>query len=233
MFSPPVQMSSRMTSPFGVRASRRTGAPTFHAGVDFQASTGDPVYAVSAGTVRVVRTNDAPRTSPTGGYGNVIGLEHGDGTWSIYAHLSRIMVAEGDMVTVGQQIGAAGSTSNGKFPGMGAHLHFEIRVPSGSGRVFPGAYRRFNVDPEAWLRERGIEINGGIAVSARAGMAGLGAATPAPDPAPHESDVGLPDEPVRDPSTYDPPSAGIVAALAGAGVVAVAGAGFVVWDATR
>lgn len=229
-FAPPVQSSSRMTSPFGVRASRRTGAPTFHAGVDFQASTGDPVYAVAPGTVRVVRTNDEPRTAPTGGYGNVIGIEHGDGTWTVYAHLSRLMVAEGETVTVGQQIAAAGSTSNGKFPGMGAHLHFEVRVPSSSGRVFPGPYRRFNVDPEAWLRERGIEINGGIAVSDRSG---LGAATLAPDPAPHESDVGLPDEPVRDPSTYDPPSAGLVSAIAGAGFLAAAGAGFLLWDATR
>lgn len=214
-----------MTSPFGMRASRRSGRPTFHAGVDFRASTGDPVYAVTDGTVRVVRSDEDRRErAPTNGYGNVIGLEHTDGTWSVYAHLSRVAVTEGQAVRAGEQLGEAGNTSNGKFPGMGTHLHFEIRTPNGGATPFPGPYRRYNVDPQAWLLERGINIDGGIVVdTARAGgMAGLGA-TPAVPAALAEDDNGLPDEPVRSADTFDPPSIPLIVGLAGTGIAVVAG----------
>lgn len=225
-----------MTSPYGVRPSRRTGAPTFHAGVDFQARTGDPVYAVTDGVVRVVRSDEDRRPrAPTSGYGHVIGLEHADGqAWSVYAHLSRVLVTEGETVAAGQLIGEAGSTSNGKFPGMGAHLHFEIRVPDGSRDPFPGPYRRWNTDPQAWLAARGIGIEGGITVDgatpARPASSSSSGGTSTPGigrvvagPGLVEDDVGLPDEPIRDPHTYDPPSPLLVSGLAALGLVSTAG----------
>lgn len=144
---------TRITSGFGVRIGR-TGAPTFHAGLDFYGRTGDPVVAVADGTVVKVATDDA-RSGGTQGYGNVVALDHGDGWWSVYAHLSRIDVGEGEAVTEAQQVGLVGNTSNGKFRGMGAHLHFEIRNAS-AGTPFPGPYRRWNVDPRTWLEERGV-----------------------------------------------------------------------------
>lgn len=229
-YSPPVRPSSRLTSPFGVRASRRTGRPTFHAGIDLLGSTGEPVYAVAPGTVRVVGSDaQRGRGVRTNGYGNVVGLEHAaDGFWSVYAHLSRVVVSEGQRVEAGALVGYVGSTSNGKFPGMGAHLHFEIRRPAGGRTPFPGPYRRFNVDPEAWLRERGIETRDSVQVVDRARaqpLRGLGEAAADPAIAPDELDYeGLPDEPVRDQDTFDPPNALAIVGVATAATLAAGGA---------
>lgn len=228
-YAPPIRSTSRLTSPFGVRASRRTGRPTFHAGIDLLASTGEPVYAVAPGTVRVVGSDaQRGRGVRTNGYGNVVGLEHAaDGFWSVYAHLSRVLVAEGQRVEAGALLGYAGATSNGKFRGMGSHLHFEIRRAAGRS-PFPGPYRRYNVDPEAWLRERGIETRESVRVIDRARaqpLRGLGDIAIDPTVAPDELDYeGLPDEPVRDPDTFDPPDALALVGIATAATLAVGGA---------
>lgn len=207
--------AGRLTSGYGIRPGRRTGAPTFHAGIDLSASEGAPVRAVGAGRVAAIGRDEA-RRSRTDGYGNVIAVDHGDGWWTVYAHLSAIEVALGERVTEGKVLGRAGHTSNGKFRGMGTHLHFEVRDARG-GAPFPGPYRRFNVDPEPWLRARGVEVR------ARRGVRGLG---DIPGLETLDMDYeGLPEEPVRDLDTYDSPEpVGLLVGLTVGAGIAIAGA---------
>lgn len=89
--------------------------PGGHTGVDLSAKVGEPVYAAGAGTVVYAGGSDT-------GYGNVVVIAHGT-TFSLYGHLSRVMVRCGQQVSAGAQIGAVGNTGNSSGP----HLHFEIR----------------------------------------------------------------------------------------------------------
>jgi len=86
-----------------------------HTGQDFSAPVGTPVYAASAGVVRVEKPSWA---------GNLVRIEHGGNLESWYAHLSRVFVAPGQRVAAGTLIGAVGSEGNSTGP----HLHFEARV---------------------------------------------------------------------------------------------------------
>lgn len=208
--------AGRLTSGYGVRPGRRTGAPTFHAGIDLAANAGAPVRAVAAGRVAALAT-DAQRRSPTDGYGNVVAIDHGNGWWTVYAHLSAIEVMLGEPVPEGKVLGRAGNTSNGKFPGMGAHLHFEVRDAS-RGAPFPGPYRRFNVDPEPWLRARGVEVR----AQRRSGTRGLGD-LPGLELLDMDAE-GLPEEPVRDLDTYDPEPLGFLMGVTVGAGIAIAGA---------
>ena len=85
-----------------------------HTGLDFAAPIGTPIMAVEDGKVVAA--------GPAGAYGNMIEIAHGDGTRSLYAHLSAIDVKVGQKVTRGEHIGALGNTGNSTGP----HLHFEI-----------------------------------------------------------------------------------------------------------
>ena len=87
-----------------------------HTGVDFAASAGTHIYAWKSGIVTFVGWS--------GGYGNFIIVDHGDGTVSRYAHCSGYAVSQGQTVTKGQTIGYVGTTGNS----TGNHLHFEIKV---------------------------------------------------------------------------------------------------------
>ncbi len=107
-----------------------------HSGVDFTAPTGTPVRAVAAGTVEGSTAGAA--------YGNHVLINHGDGTWTLYAHLNGVDVFPGATVSAGQQIGTVGSTGNSSGP----HLHFEVRT---NGDQFNGF-----LDPVAWLSSHGI-----------------------------------------------------------------------------
>ena len=103
-----------------------------HTGIDFEAETGTPVYAVADGLVIYAGWNSY-------GYGNMIAILHG-GHISVYAQLNEVNVACGETVTSGQTIGAVGSTGNSTGP----HLHFEIRRVQVDGYTEP-------VDPESFL----------------------------------------------------------------------------------
>ena len=72
------------------------------------------------------------------GYGNYVVISHGNGIYTLYAHLASISVADGQSVTVGQQVGVIGSTGHSTGP----HLHFEVRVGGNStkNRVNPLDY---------------------------------------------------------------------------------------------
>lgn len=87
-------------------------------GVDLAAPKGSAVYAAAAGTVIISRASGW-----NGGYGLYVVVDHGDGTQTLYSHLSADNVTVGQKVTRGQQIGAVGNT--GKSTGY--HLHFEVR----------------------------------------------------------------------------------------------------------
>ena len=87
-----------------------------HLGIDIAAATGAPVYASDSGVVVYA-------ASISGGYGNMVMIDHGNGFHSLYAHLSQIVARCGSNVGKGQVIAYAGSTGNSTGP----HLHFEIR----------------------------------------------------------------------------------------------------------
>lgn len=108
---------TRMASGYGYRNDPFTKIRKFHAGMDFTAKTGTPVYATGDGVVR--RADN--RAS---GYGNHIVLRHGFGYQTLYAHLSKYNVKVGQKVKRGDIIGFVGSTGRSEAP----HLHYEVHV---------------------------------------------------------------------------------------------------------
>lgn len=100
----------RLSSPFGPRWGR------FHYGIDLANRTGTDVVAADGGVVT--------RVGMAGSYGNLIIIDHQNGTSTRYAHLSAYNVKVGDVVAQGQSIGKIGSTGRSTGP----HLHFEVRV---------------------------------------------------------------------------------------------------------
>ncbi len=110
------QAQQRVTSNFGYRKDPFHGGQKFHAGMDFGARTGTPVYATGDGYVR--------RSRWAGGYGNLVEIEHGFGYQSRFGHLSRSLVSEGQFVRRGQMVGLVGSTGRSTAP----HLHYEVRI---------------------------------------------------------------------------------------------------------
>ncbi|MCA9494291.1 MAG: peptidoglycan DD-metalloendopeptidase family protein [Myxococcales bacterium] len=104
-----------LTSGFGWRTDPFDGTRHHHDGLDLSAPMGTTIVAADAGRVRFAGKNS--------GYGNVVIVEHADGTESRYAHCSSLGVVEGDLVTAGQAIAKVGSTGRSTGP----HLHFEVR----------------------------------------------------------------------------------------------------------
>lgn len=110
-----------VTSPFGWRVHPIYGDRRLHSGEDLGAPTGMPVLAAHSGYVRYADWSD--------GYGKMITLEYADGQYqTLYAHLSEILVQEGEAVRARQVIGKVGSTGGVTGP----HLHLEILKKHGS-----------------------------------------------------------------------------------------------------
>ena len=107
-------VGGHITSGFGMRRHPILGYSRLHAGIDFGAAYGSPIYAVSDGTVVFAGWH--------GGHGNFVKLEHGGGFGTGYGHMSRIAVAPGARVHAGQVIGYVGSTG----VSTGPHLHYEL-----------------------------------------------------------------------------------------------------------
>ena len=107
-------VNGRVTSRYGMRRHPILGYRRMHAGLDFRAGHGTPIYAVTDGTVAFAGRN--------GGYGNFVKLNHGGGLATGYAHMSRIAVNNGTRVRRGQVIGYVGSTGLSTGP----HLHYEM-----------------------------------------------------------------------------------------------------------
>jgi murein DD-endopeptidase MepM/ murein hydrolase activator NlpD len=107
-------VGGHITSGFGMRRHPILGYSRLHAGIDFGAAYGSPIYAVSDGTVAFAGWH--------GGHGNFVKLEHGGGFGTGYGHMSRIAVSPGSRVRAGQVIGYVGSTGLSTGP----HLHYEL-----------------------------------------------------------------------------------------------------------
>jgi murein DD-endopeptidase MepM/ murein hydrolase activator NlpD len=135
-FRKPVVGEVEFTSGFGVRSDPFLGRPAMHTGLDFRAATGDPVRATANGKVS--------SSGWMGGYGRMVEVDHGNGLSTRYGHLSEIHVKVGDVVKIGQVIGAVGSTGRSTGP----HLHYETRIDGDA------------VDPQKFLRA-GVRLSSG------------------------------------------------------------------------
>jgi murein DD-endopeptidase MepM/ murein hydrolase activator NlpD len=103
-------------SGFGVRIDPFNGRPALHAGLDFPAEPGTPVYAAAGGMVSANEWHAA--------YGNLLEIDHGNGLKTRYAHNASVEVALGTLVRRGQQVAKVGNTGRSTGP----HLHFEVLV---------------------------------------------------------------------------------------------------------
>ncbi|MGW2844808.1 M23 family metallopeptidase [Streptomyces sp. NPDC001274] len=113
-----------------------------HSGQDFAVPIGTRVEAAHSGVV--------VKAGPNGGgdgpaYGNAVVIKHSNGTYSQYAHLSRIDVRIGDAVRTGERIALSGNTGNSSGP----HLHFEIRHTADYGSA---------VNPVHFLHREGVRV---------------------------------------------------------------------------
>ncbi|MGA7072325.1 peptidoglycan DD-metalloendopeptidase family protein [Bradyrhizobium sp.] len=132
----PVVGEVEFTSGFGIRTDPFLGRPAMHTGLDFRAAAGDPVRATANGKVA--------SAGWAGGYGRMVEIDHGNGLSTRYGHLSEINVKVGDVVKIGQVIGAVGSTGRSTGP----HLHYETRIDGEA------------VDPQKFLRA-GVRLSAG------------------------------------------------------------------------
>jgi murein DD-endopeptidase MepM/ murein hydrolase activator NlpD len=115
---PSVQPVTNMkfTSNFGIRSDPFRGTAAFHPGVDIPCSTGTAVYATADGVI--------DKAERSGGYGNMVEIDHGRGIQTRFGHLSKILVTAGQKVKRGQLIALSGSTGRSTGP----HLHYEVRI---------------------------------------------------------------------------------------------------------
>ena len=124
----PLPGAPEVTSGFGVRIDPFLGRPAMHTGVDLRDDYGAAVRATAAGRVVTAEW--------TGGYGNMVEIDHGNGVATRYGHLSSIAVREGQTVEVGAVLGRIGATGRATGP----HLHYEVRIDDDA------------VDPTRFLR---------------------------------------------------------------------------------
>jgi murein DD-endopeptidase MepM/ murein hydrolase activator NlpD len=117
-----------MSSPFGMRMDPFMRGPAIHTGVDLRGDMGEPAHVTASGKVTIAGWS--------GGYGNMVEVDHLNGLSTRYGHLSKILVKVGQHVTLGQVVGLIGSTGRSTGP----HLHYETRVNDTA------------VDPQKFLR---------------------------------------------------------------------------------
>jgi murein DD-endopeptidase MepM/ murein hydrolase activator NlpD len=106
--------SGTITSGFGPRWGR------MHEGIDIAGGSGSPIHAAASGTVIVAGWS--------GGYGNLVVIDHGGGISTAYGHNSSLAVSVGQQVSQGQTIAGMGTTGHS----TGVHCHFEVRVNGGA-----------------------------------------------------------------------------------------------------
>jgi murein DD-endopeptidase MepM/ murein hydrolase activator NlpD len=130
---------SRVSSGFAMRFHPLLQKWRAHLGVDYAAPTGTPVRTVGDGVVTFAGVQR--------GYGNVVEIQHRDDRKTLYAHLSRIDVRQGQSIEQGTRLGAVGSTGWSTGP----HLHFEFRVKGQhqDPQVIAKASETLTIPPEA------------------------------------------------------------------------------------
>ena len=128
----------RITTLYGVRRyyNGKFAKDYYHRGVDYAGAVGSPVIAPAGGRVALVgRVSQGFRV-----HGNMVGIDHGQGVTSVFLHLSRINVQEGEIVQAGQVIGAVGATG----AVTGPHLHWGLFVNGQSVDPVPWRSDGFN-----------------------------------------------------------------------------------------
>jgi hypothetical protein len=135
---PPANDSVDSTYRYGSTAN---GTRDPHHGVEFVNESGTPVYAAADGKVIFAGPDEeAIYSSWANYYGNLVVIEHADGLFTLYAHLSKIDIQAGQEALVGDKIGEVGRTG----VAIGSHLHFEVRL--GDVQDYFGTQ-----NPELWL----------------------------------------------------------------------------------
>jgi len=178
-----------ITSKYGPRNAPVEGASTFHRGIDIACPEGTPVYAAEAGTVITADTGFH------GGGGTTIFINHGNGYYTCYMHLSELKVRVGDVVTKGQLIALSGNTGRSSGP----HLHF--------GVYQGGSSKEFSVNPSLYF-DGSYNLTGpndGMEDDGRYDSPAYKSDTPtsiAPAPAPEEKEIVNGDPYVIDGITY-------------------------------
>ncbi len=113
----PIRTEIAFTSGFGVRSDPFRGRAATHGGIDLAGPIGTPIYATADGIVQRSEWN-------SGGYGNLVEINHGQGIQTRYGHMSRLIARPGQRVRRGDLIGLMGSTGRS----TGSHLHYEVRI---------------------------------------------------------------------------------------------------------
>lgn len=129
----------RIASGFGYRIDPVYKITKMHAGIDFTAPTGTPIYATADGTVKAANYN-------TGGYGNHVVINHGFGYETLYGHMVRIKARPGQKVKRGDIIGWVGSTGKSTGP----HCHYEVH--KNKNAIDPIYYFYNDLTPEQFDR---------------------------------------------------------------------------------
>ena len=135
---------SRMASGFGYRIDPIYKTRKFHAGMDFSAKTGTPIYATGDG--KVFKVSKSKR-----GYGNHVVIDHGFGYKTLYAHMSKTAVKRNQKVSRGDVIGFVGNTGKSVAP----HLHYEVHKDG--KKINPVNFYYNDLNAEEY--ERMIEIS--------------------------------------------------------------------------
>ena len=126
---------NRIASGFGYRIDPVYKTIKLHAGLDFAAPQGTPIYATADGVVRVAGFSD-------GGYGNHVVLNHGYGYETLYGHMVRIKARAGQRVKRGEVIGYVGNTGKSTGP----HCHYEVH--KGGEKLDPVYYFYNDLSPQ-------------------------------------------------------------------------------------
>ncbi len=154
----PIQQSVNFTSGYGVRSDPFRGRAAMHAGIDLAGPYGTPIYATADGIVGRAEWN-------SGGYGNLVEINHGEGIQTRYGHMSRIIARPGQRVRRGDLLGLMGSTGRS----TGSHLHYEVRI---DGRaVNPVPFMRSSEIVLALQRRTGPDAIPAVAIGGPSGGA--------------------------------------------------------------
>ena len=112
----PLPGYSTVSSDFGYRSDPFTGKQSYHSGIDIPAPAGTRIVAAASGQVAWANYSTTA--------GNWIGIDHGNGVYTVYMHCSALIVSAGQNVSAGDVIGLVGTTGSS----TGNHLHFSVRL---------------------------------------------------------------------------------------------------------
>ncbi|GAB6009990.1 M23 family metallopeptidase [Dysgonomonas reticulitermitis] len=143
----PDRYLKQLASGYGMRIDPIYGTARFHAGMDFSANVGTPVYVTADGTVTLADWKQ--------GYGKCIIIDHGYGYETLYAHLNEYKVRAGQKVVRGELIGEVGNTGKSTGP----HLHYEVQVKGQPDN--PAKYYFMDLSPKEYDKMLQIAANHG------------------------------------------------------------------------